>query len=67
MKVKCVKNIFNIKYTITAIEDIQLLLIFNTLTIYYYILFSFTLTLINVNVKIIKICSKIFKILNILK
>ena len=61
------KKIFNIKYTITAIEDIQLLCIFNTLTIYYYMLFSFTLTLINVNVKIIKMYSKIFKVLNILK
>ena len=67
MKVKYVKNIFNIKYTITAIEEIQLLCIFNTLTIYYYMLFSFTLTLINVNVKIIKMYSKIFKVLNILK
>ena len=49
------KKIFNIKYTITAIEDIQLLCIFNTLTIYYYMLFSFTLTLINVDVKLNKI------------
>ena len=60
------KKIFNIKYTITAIEDIQLLCIFNTLTIYYYILFSFTSTLSTGYVKYIDSICKIIKVMNIL-